>query len=194
MRLHIDTRWARGVLWHGEILEGKSATPAGTVLTGLSIFKDKPDPVAHPDTWYPSWLWDVNTRRGVEEESNTGPGGLGAWHLDTTGMTKGQARTAEKRLVRERRRQMRLAEKARLRKEALLAEKLARGEKIEEEDPEEAWRLAEQEAERKKKEEHEYYLRTGITPRLQAVHESKAKLSQKGRASIREANFVKKSA
>lgn len=164
------------------------------MLTGLSIFKDKPDPVAHPDAWYPPWLWDVNTRQGVEDEANTGPGGLGAWHLDTTGMTKGQIRTAEKRLVRERRRQMRLAEKEKARKEAILADKIARGEKIETEDPEEAKRRAAAEAAQKEQADREYYLTTGVTPRLRAIQEDKAKLSQKHRAAIREANFVKKSA
>ena len=36
-----------------------SAAPAGTVFTGLSIFKDKPDPVARPDHEYPSWLFEL---------------------------------------------------------------------------------------------------------------------------------------
>ncbi|KAK8847433.1 hypothetical protein IAR55_005291 [Kwoniella newhampshirensis] len=31
----------------------------GTTLTGLSILKDKPDPVALPDDQYPSWLWTL---------------------------------------------------------------------------------------------------------------------------------------
>lgn len=158
----------------------------------MSIFKDKPDPVAKPDSWYPSWVWEINTRRGIQEDTDTGPGGLGAWSLDTSGMTKGEARTAEKRLVRERRRQMRLAEKERLRKEALMTEKAARGEKVEEEDPEEARRQAALEAEKKAKEDQEYYQRTGVTPRQRALQEQKATLNQKARASIRESNFVKK--
>ena len=36
-----------------------SSCPAGTVLTGLSVIKDQPDPVALPDDQYPAWLWTV---------------------------------------------------------------------------------------------------------------------------------------
>ncbi|WWC59499.1 mitochondrial 54S ribosomal protein mL54 [Kwoniella dejecticola CBS 10117] len=36
-----------------------SAAPAGTKLTGLSILKDKPDPVALEDDQYPAWLWTL---------------------------------------------------------------------------------------------------------------------------------------
>ncbi|WRT64743.1 uncharacterized protein IL334_001677 [Kwoniella shivajii] len=36
-----------------------SSVPAGTTLTGLSILKDKPDPVALEDDQYPPWLWNL---------------------------------------------------------------------------------------------------------------------------------------
>nr|XP_019008453.1 50S small subunit ribosomal protein L37 [Kwoniella pini CBS 10737]OCF47234.1 50S small subunit ribosomal protein L37 [Kwoniella pini CBS 10737] len=36
-----------------------SAAPAGTKLTGLSILKDKPDPIALEDDQYPTWLWNL---------------------------------------------------------------------------------------------------------------------------------------
>jgi hypothetical protein len=36
-----------------------SSCPPGTVLTGLSVIKDQPDPVALPDDQYPAWLWTV---------------------------------------------------------------------------------------------------------------------------------------
>ncbi|WVW78414.1 hypothetical protein I302_100368 [Kwoniella bestiolae CBS 10118] len=36
-----------------------SSVPAGTKLTGLSILKDKPDPVALEDEEYPPWLWTL---------------------------------------------------------------------------------------------------------------------------------------
>lgn len=36
-----------------------SSVPAGTVLSGLSILKDQPDPVALPDDQYPAWLWTI---------------------------------------------------------------------------------------------------------------------------------------
>ncbi|WVR04656.1 hypothetical protein IAU60_001667 [Kwoniella sp. DSM 27419] len=36
-----------------------SSCPPGTTLTGLSILKDKPDPVALPDDQYPAWLWTL---------------------------------------------------------------------------------------------------------------------------------------
>lgn len=32
---------------------------AGTVMQGLSVFKDKPDPVALPEDQYPPWLWTL---------------------------------------------------------------------------------------------------------------------------------------
>ncbi|WWC86878.1 uncharacterized protein L201_001757 [Kwoniella dendrophila CBS 6074] len=36
-----------------------SSVPAGTTLTGLSILKDKSDPVALEDDQYPPWLWTL---------------------------------------------------------------------------------------------------------------------------------------
>ncbi|WWD21529.1 hypothetical protein CI109_106015 [Kwoniella shandongensis] len=45
----------------------------GTTLTGLSILKDKPDPVALPDDQYPTWLWTLlddtsKAHKAVENE------------------------------------------------------------------------------------------------------------------------------
>ncbi|KAF2674222.1 hypothetical protein BT63DRAFT_419528, partial [Microthyrium microscopicum] len=36
-----------------------SSIPAGTVLKGINIYKDKQDPVAMEDHEYPDWLWGV---------------------------------------------------------------------------------------------------------------------------------------
>lgn len=36
-----------------------SALQAGTVMQGLGVFKDKPDPVALPEDQYPPWLWTL---------------------------------------------------------------------------------------------------------------------------------------
>jgi large subunit ribosomal protein L54 len=32
---------------------------AGTVMKGLSILKDTPDPIALPDEEYPPWVWTL---------------------------------------------------------------------------------------------------------------------------------------
>ncbi|KAI9139135.1 mitochondrial ribosomal protein L37-domain-containing protein, partial [Paraphysoderma sedebokerense] len=51
-----------------------SSVPAGTVLTGLNFLKDGKDPVALPDSEYPSWLWsllDPPKRTWTEEEKLT---------------------------------------------------------------------------------------------------------------------------
>ncbi|KAL4402499.1 mitochondrial large ribosomal subunit [Malassezia pachydermatis] len=69
-----------------------SAAPAGTVFTGLSIYKDKPDPVARPDNEYPSWLWDLLEDPAVKPKK-----ALMVGDVDTTGMSKGEARVALKR-------------------------------------------------------------------------------------------------
>ncbi|WVN89407.1 uncharacterized protein L203_104630 [Cryptococcus depauperatus CBS 7841] len=46
-----------------------SSCPSGTTLTGLSILKDKPDPVALPDDQYPSWLWRILEDTGKEHKT-----------------------------------------------------------------------------------------------------------------------------
>lgn len=52
---------------------GTSAAPsilkAGTVMKGLSVVKDQPDPIALPDDQYPAWLWgltDAATAKAAE--------------------------------------------------------------------------------------------------------------------------------
>ncbi|OCF32581.1 50S small subunit ribosomal protein L37 [Kwoniella heveanensis CBS 569] len=42
-----------------QITRPPSICPAGTTMTGLSILKDKPDPVALADEEYPAWLWTI---------------------------------------------------------------------------------------------------------------------------------------
>lgn len=69
-----------------------SSCPGGTTLTGLNIFKDRADPVALPDDQYPDWLWTI-----LEEGKKSATGAI----LESTeGMTKGEARAAEKRNLR----------------------------------------------------------------------------------------------
>lgn len=36
-----------------------SILAAGTTMEGLSVLKDKPDPVALEDDEYPAWLWTL---------------------------------------------------------------------------------------------------------------------------------------
>jgi large subunit ribosomal protein L54 len=51
-----------------------SSVPAGTVLKGLNIYRDKQDPVAMEDAEYPEWLWRVLDRR--DADADTSPEGL----------------------------------------------------------------------------------------------------------------------
>ncbi|WFD33386.1 hypothetical protein MCUN1_000199 [Malassezia cuniculi] len=69
-----------------------SVAPAGTVFTGLSILKDKPDPVALPDSEYPPWLFEL-----LEDPAIRSNKSLNVGDVDTTGMSKGEARVAVKR-------------------------------------------------------------------------------------------------
>lgn len=69
-----------------------SAAPAGTVFTGLSIYKDQPDPIAQPDSAYPRWLWDLLEDPAIVSSKATISG-----DIDTSGMSKGEARVAYKR-------------------------------------------------------------------------------------------------
>lgn len=69
-----------------------SLAPAGTVFAGLSIFKDKPDPVARPDSEYPAWLFEL-----LDDPAISRAKALSVGDVDTTGMSKGEARIAMKR-------------------------------------------------------------------------------------------------
>ncbi|WFD43356.1 hypothetical protein MPSI1_002017 [Malassezia psittaci] len=72
--------------------DAPSVAPAGTVFAGLSIYKDRADPVAKPDHEYPNWLWDL-----LEDPAIKSSKSLIAGDVDTTGMSKGEARAAYKR-------------------------------------------------------------------------------------------------
>ncbi|EPQ31709.1 uncharacterized protein PFL1_01042 [Pseudozyma flocculosa PF-1] len=67
-----------------------SAAPPGTVLAGLSILKDKADPVALEDAAYPPWLFKL-----LDDPSIASASSLAAF--ETAGMSKGEARAAAKR-------------------------------------------------------------------------------------------------
>ncbi|PWN52284.1 hypothetical protein IE53DRAFT_385289 [Violaceomyces palustris] len=81
-----------------------SAAPQGMVLKGLSILKDKADPVALPDSEYPDWLWKL-----LEDPSISSASSLAA---ETAGMTKGEARAATKRNAKLARAAQKAADKA----------------------------------------------------------------------------------
>ncbi|WFD18949.1 hypothetical protein MCAP1_001162 [Malassezia caprae] len=72
--------------------DAPSLAPAGTVFTGLSIYKDKPDPVALPDHQYPEWLFELLDDPAIKQSK-----ALMVGDVDTTGMSKGEARSALKR-------------------------------------------------------------------------------------------------
>lgn len=78
--------------WSADTLEVPSAAPAGTVFKGLSILKDRADPVARPDSEYPPWLWALLDDPAIKSSKV-----LSAGDVDTTGMSKGEARAALKR-------------------------------------------------------------------------------------------------
>ncbi|KAN0061596.1 hypothetical protein ACQY0O_006443 [Thecaphora frezii] len=67
-----------------------SAALPGTVLAGLSILKDKADPVALEDSAYPPWLFKL-----LDDPSIASASSLAAF--ETAGMSKGEARAAAKR-------------------------------------------------------------------------------------------------
>ena len=58
----------------------------------MSIYKDKPDPVAKPDHEYPDWLWELLDDPAIKPKK-----ALVVGDVDTTGMSKGEARAALKR-------------------------------------------------------------------------------------------------
>ena len=67
-----------------------SSCPAGTILSGLSLYKDRADPVALPDSEYPAWLWNI-----LDDPSATSASG--AILESTAGLSKGEARAVQKR-------------------------------------------------------------------------------------------------
>lgn len=56
-----------------------SSCQAGTVLNGLSVLKDQPDPVALPDDQYPAWLWTIleDPATKLESDKKTGKADAG---------------------------------------------------------------------------------------------------------------------
>ncbi|CEH16961.1 Ribosomal protein L37, mitochondrial [Ceraceosorus bombacis] len=64
-----------------------SSCPEGTVLKGLALLKDQPEPVALPDASYPTWLWSLAGTTGGGSDVTS----LGA------AATKGELRIALKR-------------------------------------------------------------------------------------------------
>ncbi|KAK0535817.1 hypothetical protein OC842_002186 [Tilletia horrida] len=71
-----------------------SVCPAGTVLSGLGIYKDKAEPIALPDEEYPSWLWSL-----IETSSSQSSGGLSI--AGSANMSKGELRVAQKKAMKE---------------------------------------------------------------------------------------------
>lgn len=67
-----------------------SAAPPGTVLKGVSIFKDKADPVALQDNEYPPWLFKLLDDPSIASSSSLAS-------IEMAGMSKGEARAAQKR-------------------------------------------------------------------------------------------------
>lgn len=86
------------------------------MFTGLSIYKDRPDPVALPDHEYPAWLWDL-----LEDPAVVSQKALQVGDVDTTGMTKGEARIAVKRAAKQARAAIRKQAAEAAREEARLA-------------------------------------------------------------------------
>ncbi|SNX82894.1 related to MRPL37 - mitochondrial ribosomal protein of the large subunit [Melanopsichium pennsylvanicum] len=67
-----------------------SAAPPGSVLKGVSIYKDKADPVALQDHEYPSWLFKLLDDPSIASSSSLAS-------IEMAGMSKGEARAAQKR-------------------------------------------------------------------------------------------------
>ena len=59
-----------------------SSCPPGTVLSGLSVIKDQPDPIALPDDQYPSWLWTILDDANVKLENDKKAGRADAGEVD----------------------------------------------------------------------------------------------------------------
>ena len=92
-----------------------SAAPPGTVLKGVSILKDKADPVALQDHEYPSWLFKL-----LDDPSIASSASLAS--IEMAGMSKGEARAAQKRQSKI----LRAAQLAKEKAEAKAAERAAK--------------------------------------------------------------------
>lgn len=92
-----------------------SAAPPGTVLKGVSIFKDKPDPVALQDQEYPPWLFKLLDDPSIASSSSLAS-------IEMAGMSKGEARAAQKRQSKI----LRAAQLAKEKAEAKAAERAAK--------------------------------------------------------------------
>ncbi|CDS82389.1 related to MRPL37-mitochondrial ribosomal protein of the large subunit [Sporisorium scitamineum] len=92
-----------------------SAAPPGTVLKGVSIFKDKADPIALQDHEYPSWLFKL-----LDDPSIASASSLAS--IEMAGMSKGEARAAQKRQSKI----LRAAQLAKEKAEAKAAERAAK--------------------------------------------------------------------
>lgn len=92
---------------HASATSGKkqllSSCREGTPLTGLSIEKDRPDPLAKADEAYPAWLWSIVGDSDLVSGSPSSSGGAAG----ASTMTKGEARAAQKRSVKAARAQQR---------------------------------------------------------------------------------------
>lgn len=62
-------------------------------MSGLSLYKDRSDPVALPDSEYPAWLWNI-----LDDPSTTSASGASL--ESTVGLSKGEARAVQKRNLR----------------------------------------------------------------------------------------------
>lgn len=58
-----------------------SSCPAGTKLTGLNYFKNKPDVFAKDDSEYPGWLWDLLEDSTKQEKRVGGVDPSSMWTL-----------------------------------------------------------------------------------------------------------------
>ena len=148
-----------------------SAAPAGTVFTGLSIFKDKPDPVARPDHEYPSWLFELLDDPAFRSRKTVMVG-----DVDTTGMSKGEARSALKRAAK-------VARSAVRKQQAAEAKAAAQQQSMSEEQRAASARAAEAEAE----------AALPKTPSEFFVHElaQRRAMRKNSRSSIKASNFVR---
>ncbi|KAJ5692214.1 hypothetical protein N7462_001637 [Penicillium macrosclerotiorum] len=69
-----------------------SSCPAGTKMSGLNYFKNKPDVIAMEDSEYPDWLWDL--LGDASKQSKTDKGGV-----DVSTLNKKQRKRYEKKLA-----------------------------------------------------------------------------------------------
>ncbi|WFC99268.1 hypothetical protein MYAM1_002012 [Malassezia yamatoensis] len=152
--------------------DAPSVAPAGTVFTGLSIFKDRADPVAKPDHEYPNWLWDLLEDPAIKPSKS-----LIAGDVDTTGMSKGEARAAYKRSAKLARQQLKRQQAAEAKEAARQLnmspqQKAASQAKL-------AAQVAKEAQPKSPSEQHEDELKARRT------------LRKKNRAAIKASNFVK---